>query len=152
MNEQALMVAKQLIMEDEGNVDRIYPDTVGKWTGGIGHNFSDNRLSEAVIELLFQEDMADAEREVVHVYGKIIARIDPVRLAVLLDLSFNLSEQRLEGFHNFIEAVKTMDWIKAGQELKYKDSAKIDMGFTSWWGQVGRRGPKLQKILRTGEL
>jgi lysozyme len=150
MDPKALEIAGKIIAEDEGRVDRIYLDTVGKWTGGIGHNFSDNKLSDAVIALLFKEDLADAEREVRHVYGDVIEDIDPVRLAVLLDLSFNLSEQRLEGFHNFVAAVKAEYWEKAAQELKYKDSAKIEMGFTSWWTQVGRRGPKLQRLLRTG--
>jgi len=152
MNSEALIIAEKLVKEEEAWRARIYPDTVGKITGGWGHNFSDNKISLAVGQLLFEEDMADAQREVMAIYGPVINEIDPVRLAVLLDLSFNLSYERLEGFHNFIAAIKAKNWFRAASELEYKDSTRPEIGYTLWWQQVKSRGPKLQKILRTGEL
>jgi len=86
----------------------------GKVSIGIGRNLSDRPLSDAVIELLFAEDVAIAEGIVRRLFP--FDRFSRNRKCALLNMAFNLGESRLMGFRKLIAAVRAGDWNKAADE------------------------------------
>lgn len=130
---------KQQMEIDEGRKKRIYTDTVGKVSGGIGRNLTDRGFRDSEIDLMYANDMADAEadaRSLVPVFAK----LDDVRQEVLLNMSFNLGKTRLAGFKKFLAAVNRLDFATAAAEMK--DS--------TWYAQVGDRGRRLVYAMSTG--
>lgn len=50
---------KQELSFDEGRKNRIYTDTVGKVSGGIGRNLTDKGFRESEVDLMYQNDIAE---------------------------------------------------------------------------------------------
>lgn len=128
-------------LEDhEGRRDKPYTDTEGKLTIGIGHNLTDKGVSPAVIDLLYQEDVDDAERDA----RALLADFDglnDVRKAVVCNLAFNLGRQRLALFVATILAINEKRWADAERHLLN----------SKWARQVkARRAKPLAAALRTG--
>ncbi len=126
---------------DEGEVDHAYQDSEGYWTIGIGHLIDPRvggKVSKAVIDLMFGEDMATAEieaRRLFHNFGTLSEH----RKAALCNLSFNLGFLRLSKFVRFIDAVNAERWDDAGKELR--DS--------KWYTQVKTRGERIAMQIET---
>ncbi len=131
--------AKRLIKAHEGLRLKPYSDSLGILTIGYGRNL-EKGISQLEADNLFENDLIDAEAAVLDVFGREIFSIEEKRLAVLLDLAFNLGASRLKKFVKFIEAVKANDWQKAADEL-------VD---SLWFKQVGTRGPGNVNLLRQG--
>jgi lysozyme len=55
-------ILKVQLAVDEGRKAKMYLDTVGKWTIGVGHNLSDKPISQRAIDVIFEDDIGDAER------------------------------------------------------------------------------------------
>lgn len=130
---------KQQMEIDEGRKKRIYTDTVGKVSGGIGRNLTDRGFRDSEIDLMYANDMADAEADA-RALVPVFARLDDVRQEVLLNMSFNLGKTRFAGFKKFLAAVNRLDFATAAAEMK--DS--------TWYVQVGERGKRLANAMRTG--
>jgi len=128
------------ITSEEGRKGKLYPDTLGIPTIGIGRNLRDVGLSEDEIDYLFQNDLArvkrDIERNMPWVFN-----LDEVRVRVFYDLVFNMGITRLLGFHNALAASREGNWDKAADEFRN----------SLWDKEVGGRAPKLETMLRTGE-
>lgn len=126
---------------DEGRRKRIYTDTVGKITAGIGRNLSDRDLSDAVIDLMLSEDIAgveaDLDRRLPWWRGMCDARQN-----VLANMCFNLGIDRLLGFKN------TLAMMQAGRY----DAAALGMLDSQWARQVGDRAFRLATVMRKGEF
>lgn len=132
---------KKQLEVDELRSKRIYTDTVGKISGGIGRNLTDRGFSDDEIDLMYANDvrMAEADaRELVTNFDK----LNDVRQEVLVNMSFNLGKSRLAGFKKFLAAVAIQDFSRAADEMK--DSA--------WYGQVKDRGVRLVYAMRFGSF
>jgi lysozyme len=132
---------KILLTRHEGRMPRIYVDTVGKVTGGIGHNFTDKSLSPAAIDLLYQEDMAEVVAGIL-LFLPWTTTLTPARQMVLYDMGFNL------GVPGLLKFVNTLAFIRAGAY----DKAATAMLHSKWATQVGHRAVELANIMRTGVL
>jgi lysozyme len=124
---------------DEGRRKKLYKDTVGKNTGGVGHNFDDKGLSDAVIDLMLQEDIQDAINDL----DKRLPwwkRMSEARQGVICNMCFNLGIDRLLGFKN------TLADMEAGRY----DHAADGMLASLWAKQVGPRAQRLADIMRKG--
>jgi lysozyme len=122
---------------DEGRKPRPYPDTVGKWTVGIGHNLSDSDLPPEVIDLLFEHDLRDAEKVARYLLPD-FDNLSDVRKAVVCNMAFNLG-MKLAEFHQFLLAVHEERWVDAA----------IAMLDSHWAVQVGDRAKRLAESMRT---
>lgn len=131
---------RKLTELNEGRRNRMYKDSLGIETIGIGHNLRDVPLSDRAVDLIFEDDlndvMAELDRNIPWWRG-----LDDVRQAVLVDLCFNMGWPRLAGFKNTLAA------IKAG----VYEAAASGMENSKWYTQVGRRGPRMVTMMRTGE-
>jgi GH24 family phage-related lysozyme (muramidase) len=144
MNDLFFIKAKRMFVYDEGVSDKLYDDRSGHQvrgsngiiTGGIGHNFEDNKLSEAVIDLLFTEDLGRAVSEAKKIFPQFEAFTENRQYA-LINMLFNLGASRFKNFHKMIEAIHANDWVRAGREAKT----------SLWYHQVKSRGTRIVKML-----
>lgn len=133
-------LSKQLEV-DEGRRRRLYKDTVGKLTIGVGRNIEDRGLRDDEIDLVLSNDIDEAvgiARSVIPIYDK----LDDVRQEVVTNMAFNLGQTRLAGFKQFIAALMRFDFQRATAEMM--DS--------KWYEQVGDRGKRLAYAMREGRF
>ena len=124
----------------EGRKKYPYEDTVGKLTIGVGHNLTDNGLSDAVIDIVLEEDIAIAESELDRVL-EVWRELGKVRQQVMVDMMFNLGAPGLMTFNRFRRALMLKDY----------DQASIEMLDSKWATQVGMRAARLAEMMRTGK-
>jgi len=130
----------ELIKKHEGTRDKMYKDSEGIETIGIGHNLRDKPISNAAIEQIFSDDLADVIDEVSQAFTW-YNDLNEVRQAVILDMVFNMG---LAGFKLFKNTIKLL----ANGEY---DAASIEMLDSLWARQVGSRADTLSNMMRTGE-
>lgn len=127
----------------EGRVKHAYQDSRGFWTIGVGH-LIDKRpgggISDEMIDKLLDDDIkvhtAKLEKALPWT-----AALDPVRKAVLQDMTFNMGLRGVLEFKNTLAAVKAGDMAGAAQGmLKSK-----------WAQQVGPRAQRLAGMMQSGE-
>jgi lysozyme len=134
-----LVKLKAQLTEEEGIRSKPYVDTQGVLTIGIGRNLRDKGISEDEINYLYQNDVADVTDDLAKNLPWALD-LDDVRQRVIYDLCFNIGLGGLLRFHKFIEYA---------QEGKH-DLAAAELQDSLWFNQVGKRGPKLVEMYRTG--
>jgi lysozyme len=134
------MNLREMLELHEGKRYKPYTDTVGKLTIGIGRNLTDRGLSEDEVQLLFSNDIRIATQELERFFPWTM-HLDPVRKAVLVDMSFNMGMPVLRQFKH------TLGFVERGE---YKDAA-FAMLQSKWAKQVGSRALRLSKMMDTGE-
>lgn len=141
------------LIRDEGRRLWAYLDSMNNWTIGIGHlltgdeltayvqnNRAFRKMTDTECDGIFRADVSDAEAKLTRILPS-WRTLDDVRQRALVNLTFNLGG-RLRTFTRFLDAVDEGDWPRAGRELQ--DS--------KWWGQVGDRAPRIQRMIVTGKV
>lgn len=126
---------------DEGRKDQLYRDSLGYWTGGIGHLLDPQlgaKLSNATIALWLDEDVADALA--IAESFPWFAGLDAPRANVIACLCFNLGDRFCQ-FHQMHAALAAGDFDGAADQLLNSRWAKQV--------QPSRRDAYV-RILRTG--
>lgn len=128
---------RQLII-DEGISLRLYQDTVGKWTIGIGRNLEDRGISLSEAHYLLDNDIY----ETMHYLEKYswFDLLTDVRQRVVVNMCFNLGMTKFSSFRNMIKALAERNYFKASLEM-------LD---SKWARQVGDRAKRLAKMMETG--
>lgn len=136
------MNIKQLAAEleiDEGRRPRIYTDTVGKISGGVGRNLTDRGFSEDEIDLMRNNDIdlvCDQLDRMLPWWRQMSDR----RMRVLANMTFNMGINTMLTFKNTLAAMQTG---------RYGDAAK-GMLDSLWSRQVGARALRLAAMMREG--
>jgi len=133
------------LIRDEGIRLNLYRDTEGFWTIGIGHNLDAKSISRRAADLIFEDDLADVEREL---RGRLpwTDQLNDARRGVLVNMLFNMGLGSLESgrgllsFHATLSAVEHGDWTTASQHMLQ----------SKWAGQVGDRALRLARQMREG--
>ena len=110
---------------DEGRRNRIYGDTRGKLTIGIGFNLSDNPLPDFIVDALYDYSEKNAELAA----RKWIPTFDllsDVRKAVVVEMSFQLGYSRLSGFAITQAAILRESWNDAADAMLDSEVAKVE--------------------------
>lgn len=130
---------KAQLKVDEGVRLYPYPDTVGKWTIGVGHNLTDGGIPQEVVETLLDLDVAkvleDLDKRIPWWRG-----LTEARQQVLANMCFNL------GIGKLMQFVTTLAHVQAG---RYGDAAD-SMLQSRWAKQVGVRAQRLSDLMRKG--
>lgn len=130
----------------EGNVPKVYLDSLGLKTAGIGHLLTHadadmpvgTPVSPVQVNRWFNDDLRNA----VNLANKIIPDLgthDEVRQRLIVNLVFNLGN-KFSTFKNTINCFNNRDYNGAAENLH----------MSKWFTQVGRRGPAIVLALRTG--
>lgn len=133
----------QLISLHEGRCAHAYQDSLGFLTIGVGHLIDSRRggkISEVAIDLLLDSDIRDVTNQI-DLALPWAATLDPVRLAVLMDMCFNLGIVNLLGFKHFLISLQTRDYKIASEQMLQ----------SKWAEQVKTRAIRLSKMMETGE-
>lgn len=130
---------KKQLEIDEGKRAKMYQDTVGKWTAGVGRNLSDRAFSEDEIQLMLSNDIDLAVKDARRLVPG-FDQLNDARQEVLANMSLNLGYTRLAGFKKFLSAVNASEFSEASLEM-------LD---SRWAKQVGDRAQRLSKAMRTG--
>lgn len=132
-------ITKAQLRIDEGWKSKPYRDSVGKLTGGCGRNLDDIGLHDDEISLMLDNDLVSAEATARVLFPSFDSLSDN-RKAALLNMAFNLGQERLAGFHDFRTAIAAADFEKAS-------AAMLD---SRWAAQVGARAQRLAKQIMEG--
>jgi lysozyme len=126
------------LMDHEGLRLKVYRDSLGIETIGIGRNLRDKGISKAEALYLLENDIQECIADLVTFPW--FEALDPVRQRVVIDLRFNLGPARFRGFKNTLRAIG---------EGRYGDAAD-GMLASKWATQVGRRAVRLARMMRIG--
>lgn len=137
MNREKL--AAQLTI-DEGRRARVYTDTVGKLTVGVGRNISDRAFSDDEIDLMLNNDIKLVEQALDRSLPW-WRQMNDARQNVLANMCF-MGIGTLLTFKNTLAAMK---------DSRYGDAAD-GMLASKWAKQVGQRAVRLADIMRKGQF
>lgn len=122
----------------EGRRRRVYRDSVGKQTAGVGRNIDDVPFRDDEIDLMLKNDVIDCISDLLAIFTN---PLDQVRWTALIDMRLNLGSGGFRNFQHMIEALKAGDWERASKEA-----------LSSLWAkQVGQRAQVDAEMIRTGE-
>ena len=107
---------RAMLIRHEGEVLKVYEDTRGIPTIGVGRNLQDAGISHEEAMVLLDNDISRVSREVRQVFPW-TADLDPVRGSALLDMAFNFGVHKFQMFPKFLAAMEAKDWPTAVQEL-----------------------------------
>ncbi len=125
------------VMVNEGFRERPYTCTAGNLTLGYGHSLN-NPITEKAARNILRDDIGRAVRDLCGLFCTFLLFPEPQRMA-LIDMMFNLGLPRFLSFKRMIRAVDKGDW----------DTAAVEAKDSKWYGQVGVRGEKVVKLLKT---
>ena len=127
------------LTRDEGERLRMYTDTVGKETIGVGRNLTDKGIRKDESALMLSNDIAETCASLNQRLPWWNTLTD-ARQRVLANMAFNMGMGGLLGFKNTLELVRTG-----------KYSAAADTMLQSKWAtQVGQRAVRLSDMMRAG--
>lgn len=122
-----------------GQAIRAGSHVVGNPTVGIGRNLASEGITDAEARYLCANDClarnAMLDRDIPW-----WRQLSPARQMQIVDLSFNLGEGGLMKFPHFLAAMQAGHWPDAVAELQQ----------STWWGQVGQRGPMITARILAG--
>lgn len=134
---------------DEGVIRKVYTDSQGHLTCGIGFNLDVHPLppgitfplSDEEIDTLFNITINDVEKGL-DTYLSWWRDLDEVRQRVLMNMTFNLGIHGLLAFKNTLAAIKDGEYALAADNMKK----------SLWYSQVGQRAIRLCEAIRTGVM
>lgn len=144
MGDMNLEALKKSLIAHEGRRPKMYRDTQGKLTIGVGRNLTDGELSDDEIDLMLDNDIrkfcAAAQKE--DWWPSVTG--DDVRGRAMVELCFNLGIAKLRQFTKALAALHVGDFETCANELRN----------SKWFRQVGaapgQRGYTLVEMIRTG--
>ena len=134
------MTLQDQLVRDEGLRLKPYKDSVGKLTIGIGRNLDDVGISKDEAMVLLSNDILAATKSLETAFPWTMA-LDEVRLAALINMTFNMGIGGLAKFKNFLAACQQGNWTEARNQM-------LD---SIWAEQVGARAQRLAIQVETGE-
>jgi len=123
----------------EGYKNKLYVDTVGVPTIGVGFNL-DQPVPTAVIDFWYDYVLAEHEKAL-NIGIPWAKSLDEVRYSVLLNMAYNLGISGLLKFKQTLGAIKRGDY----------DQAASMMLQSKWASQVKGRAVTLSKMMRSGQ-
>ena len=130
---------RQQIRMHEGVEYKVYEDTEGIKTVGVGRNLEDRGLSDDEVDYLLSNDIDICVKELEQTFDW-YDDLDDIRKRVLIDMMFNLGMPRLKGFANMLKAIEAGAW----------KNAAVEMLDSKWAEQVGNRASRLSEMMESG--
>lgn len=127
---------KKMLIEHEGIKYAPYKCTAGKTTIGIGHNLDDKGISKAVVDLLYNEDVAEVESDLKAIFDDFYTLPEQIQL-VLADMRFQLGYKGFRSFKRLIIAVKDRNWSVMFAQMKR----------SQWHNQTPNRANDLMRMV-----
>lgn len=123
---------KQMLIKHEDKKLWPYKCTAGKLTIGIGHNLDAKGISNAVADLMYEEDITEVINDLHKIFENFNDLPEQIQL-VLANMRFQLGDNGFRKFKKLIKSVEHKDW---------KDM-KINMVNSLWYKQTNNRAKEL---------
>lgn len=143
---KAIEIAIPQLKIDEGCRLVAYPDPLSggdPWTIGYGHTGKDvwpgKRITQDEAEDLLAKDTKEACKDASTLPVN-FKDLDPVRQAVLINMTFNLGLTKLLKFKRTLEEIRMRNY----------ETAALYMLQSQWAAQVGQRAIRLAKKMKNG--
>lgn len=136
---------KSLIAFEEGRRHDAYRDTLDFWSNGIGHRYTDHLNHEgevwddAKIDAVFAQDYARAE-DGIRASLPWFDKLDPVRQAYLISMTFQLGLTGTLQFKNTLAALRDQRWNDAAGGIRA----------SLWHKQTFLRAERCARAFETG--
>jgi len=133
----------------EGRVNKLYLDSKGNLTGGIGHYFKvGSYLPDEVVDILFKTDVATAVSKFNKIDINLRKKLNAERRRVIVEMIFNMGLHGVLGFEEMWICIGNDDFDGASREIMESKYA-LDVGD----GPGGKfdRAEELAGIMRKGE-
>lgn len=127
---------------DEGRKARMYLDSVGKYSIGVGFNLSDCAIPEHIIDALLNYKIDEAQAELDRVLPWWRTVLNEARQAALCNMMYQLGADRLMGFKNSLSLLKAGRWDAAADEFLN----------SKWASQCPARAKRVTDQIRKGEF
>lgn len=159
-----LDILREMLAFDEGKVLKIYRDSLGYYTVGIGHLLTKkDSLKEAIsildqhvgrstngnitndeAAMLFEKDLEVVLKGVKRnaLLNEVYQAIDPTRRLALLNMVFQLGEAGTANFKNSMRIAINNDWTKLESNLKQ----------SLWYKQTKNRATRVIQVFCSGDL
>ncbi len=124
---------------DEGKRNKMYLDSRGIPTIGIGHNLRDVPISDRAVSQIFEDDMAAVLAQLdadIPWYGQ----LSDARQRVLANMAYNM------GIHGLLQFVHMLTALRSGDY----EAAAAAMEQSLWARQVPNRAARLAAQMRKG--
>jgi lysozyme len=143
VEEQAVAIVGRDLETDEGRVPYVYQDSLGYWTLGVGFlvdKRKGGKLLPEEIDFILQNRirklLAGCQGEA---WYPAVAN-DPVRLAGVLNMQFQLGSESDEKFVNSFRFIAAKDWKNAAANLRQ----------SLWAKQTPARAGRVIHLIETG--
>ena len=128
------------LIRDEGLRLKVYEDSLGIATIGVGRNLSGKGISHSEALLLLEHDIDEAIADLATFPW--FPLLGTARQHVLVNMRFNLGPVRFRIFKRMLTALAAGDYQKAA----------VSMRESKWYGQVKGRAVRLVRQMQTGEV
>ena len=135
---------KERIKTQEGFVNYVYKDTLGKRTVGYGHlctddeNWEDGKCYDnSYLNDVFEIDFMEATKQAEELIGNLV--LENKANEIILEMVFQLGKTGVSKFKKMWEALSGQDYNKAADEM-------LD---SKWAKQTKNRAESLAKIMRS---
>lgn len=132
------LLKRQLELE-EARRQFPYTDTTGHLSIGVGRNLTAVGLRSNEIDYLLNNDILEVTHHL-DTYLPWWRGLDDCRQRALADLCFNM------GIHTLLTFHKTLGLLLAREF----EAAAAELARSTWFTQVGDRGPRIAAMVRTG--
>jgi lysozyme len=137
------------LMRDEGIGLKMYTDSEGVPTIGIGHNLRDKPISKEAALFIAGDDVYEVEVGL-NTHLPWWTKLDEVRQRVLVNMAFNLGvgptpenpTGKLLTFPHTLALIEVGDYATAADMLLH----------SLWYKQVGKRAERLIQAMRSGVM
>lgn len=130
---------KQELTRDEALKLKLYKDTKGKMTIGIGRNLDDVGITADEADFLLTNDIANSTQDL-DMALPWWRDLNETRQRALLNMIFNMGLHALMEFKEMLAALKGKDWERASQEALNSD----------WAREVGSRAQRIAVQFASG--
>lgn len=109
------MSTESILREEEGKELRLYKDTEGILTIGIGYNIQARGLPDDIVEELFRRDVAQLRKDAAQLHE--YAPLDPVRQGVLERMVYQIGLAGVKAFKHTLLAISEQRWRDASDHI-----------------------------------
>lgn len=135
------------LKRDEGESLKVYRDTKGILTVGVGHNVEAHHENLSENDIVTQQQVdnwlendVETDCKFLSAYIPWTDKLDPVRRAVFQNMTFNMGVIKLLGFHHMLGFAQTGHFALSKQEMLNSE----------WATEVGDRAKRLAIQLESG--
>ena len=135
------MLLRDLLISDEGIKTKVYYDSRGIATIGVGRNLEDTGITHDEAMYLLENDIKRCIQECTKAFPWFVELCE-IRQFVVVSMVFNLGLDGFMDFKKMIKAIEKQDWVEAACQM-------ID---SLWAVQVkAKRATRLANMMKYGE-